>query len=463
MTEVVPCERVHPLPDGELVLLGAHASVTGAMTRISAGNSSILVDCGVPQGRDSHSFVFPDAARNVDAVVLTHGHNDHVGSLPALLEGGFDAPIFATPATIAVTRLSLEDSLEMQRVSPHEVQAFLKRFDALAKPFPYDTPREVLPGLSLAFREAGHILGSASVEVATAKSRSLVSGDLGRQNAPILRDPCTTWDGARPFDVVVIETTYGSREHSHGHDDVLGDFEKVLLTAVANKSRVLVPSFAIGRTQTLLYFLNDLVESGRVPAFPVALDTPMGLAVTDTYKRFSRIFDRESLDRMAHGDEDVLDWKSLFSVTRGRDSARLKDLPGPLLIIAGSGMCTGGRIVRHLLDGLPDPRTIVLFVGYQAEGTPGRRIQEAAKSGGRVRLDNEEVLVRAQIETLRGLSAHADRKELLAWLSHLPSPKRIALHHGDPDAQRSFAQYVGEHGLSRTTATKSGEGREQEA
>ncbi len=447
MTEIVACERVHLLPDGELTLLGAHCTVTGAMTRVSAGKKSVLVDCGVPQGRDAHAFVFPDAARDVDAVVLTHGHNDHVGSLPALLEGGFDAPIFGTPATLAVTRLSLEDSLEMQRVSPADVRAFLKRFDALSKPFPYDTSVEALPGLSLAFREAGHILGSASVEIASARSRSLVSGDLGRPGTPILRDPCTTWDGARPFDVVVLETTYGSREHSHGHDDVLADLEKTLLYAAANKCRVLVPSFAIGRTQTLLYFLNELVESGRVPAFPVALDTPMGLAVTDTYKRFSRLFDKESLDKMAHGDEDVLDWKSLFTVTRGRDSQRLADLPGPLLIIAGSGMCTGGRIVRHLLDGLPDLSTIVLFVGYQAEGTAGRRIQEAAKNGGRVRLDGEEVLVRARIDTLRGLSAHADRKELRSWLSHLPAPKRVALHHGDAEAQKSFVAYIQERGL----------------
>ena len=451
MPEVVPCERVHPLPDGELTLLGAHASVTGAMTRVSAGKCSVFVDCGVPQGRDSHSFVFPDAARNVSAVLLTHGHNDHVGSLPALLEGGFDAPIFATAATVAVTRLSLEDSLEMQRVSPADVRSFLKRFDTLAKAFPYDTLRSAipaLPGMSLAFREAGHILGSASVEILTEKSRSLVSGDLGRPNTPILRDPCTTWDMARPVDVVVIETTYGSREHAHGHDDVLGDLEKVLLSAIENKSRVLVPSFAIGRTQTLLYFLNELVESGRVPAFPVAVDTPMGLAVTDTYKRFSRLFDKESLDKMAHGD-DVLDWTSLFSVSRSRDSYRLKDLPGPLLVIAGSGMCTGGRIVRHLIEGLPDEGTIVLFVGHQADGTPGRRIQEAARAGasGRVRLDGEEVLVRARIETLRGLSAHADRKELRTWLSHLPSPKRIALHHGDEDAQHSFAKYLTDNPL----------------
>jgi metallo-beta-lactamase family protein len=444
MTDIVACERVHPLPDGELRLLGAHDCVTGAMTRVELGKSAVLVDCGVPQGRDAHDFVFPDAARDTSAVVLTHGHNDHVGSLPALLEGGYDGPLFGTAATLAVTRLSLEDALEMQRASTAEIRAFLTRFDALSRPFPYDVLREALPGISLAFREAGHILGSASVEVRSARSSALVSGDLGRPGAPILRDPNTTWDMARPFDVVVVETTYGSREHAHGHDDVLGDFEAILLDAVAKKSRVLVPSFAIGRTQTLLYYLNELVESGRVPAFPVALDTPMGLAVTDTYKRFSRLFDKESVEKMAHGDDDVLDWKTLFPIKHGRDSRKLADLPGPLLVIAGSGMCTGGRIVRHLVDGLPDPSTTVLFVGHQAEGTPGRRIQDAAKSGRGVRLDGEEVKVRARIATLKGLSAHADRKELLGWLSHLPTPRRLALHHGDREAQEAFAAYLGE-------------------
>lgn len=445
MTEIVACERTHRLPDGELTLLGAHRSVTGAMSRVESGGVRLLVDCGVPQGREARDFHFPDAARDVDAVLLTHGHNDHVGSLPALLEGGFSAPIYATAATIAVTRLSLEDSLAMMRVSPAEVRAFLARFDALTKPFPYDTSRELAfrngKKASIAFREAGHILGSASVEITTEASRVVLSGDLGRPNAPILRDPNTTWDTSRPLDLVVVESTYGSRDHAHGHDDVLADLERVLLGAVADKSRVLVPSFAIGRTQTLLYFLNELVESGKIPHFPVALDTPMGLSVTDTYKRFSRIFDKESLDKMAHGD-DVLDWDTLFSVTRGRDSRKLRDLPGPMLIIAGSGMCTGGRIVGHLIDGLPDPSTVVLFVGHQAEGTPGRRIQEAAKTGGRVRLDGEEVLVRARIETLKGLSAHADRGELCDWLSHLPKPKRIALHHGDEDAQHDFVRYA---------------------
>jgi len=294
------------------------------------------------------------------------------------------------------------------------------------------------------FHEAGHILGSASVEIESDRSRVIVSGDLGRFDSPILRDPNTEWEKGKPFDVVVMESTYGSREHSHSHADIERDLEAILKDAITHRKKVLVPAFAIGRTQTLLWFLNNLVEARRIPPVPVMVDTPMGSAVTHAYKKFQRLFDKESLDKLARGD-DPLDFEDLFEVKRGVDSKRLYDVDGPIIIIAGSGMCTGGRIIGHLRDGLPEQNTIVLFVGYQAEGTPGRRIQDAAKRGGRVRVDGEEVQVRAKIATLKGLSAHADRKELRTWLGRIPDVKRVALHHGDVDAQQSFASWHGSH------------------
>ncbi len=436
--EIVPHTEAHPLPDGELRLLGAVRQVTGAMTRIEAGGARLLVDCGIAQGRET--MVFPDAARDVDAVVLTHGHLDHIGNVPTLLEGGFDAPIYATPPTLQIARLSLEDSLDMQRVSPRDAEALLARFDALSRPMPY-AQRFEAAGLGLTFHEAGHILGSASVEVESRASRVIVSGDLGRNDSPILRDPNTTWTSGKPVDVVVMEATYGERDHAHSHDDIERDLEAVLKDAIARKAKVLVPAFAIGRTQTLLYFLNTLVESKRIPEVPVMIDTPMGLAVTATYQKFRRLFDKEALAKLARGD-DPLDFEDLFEVRRGRESRKLHDAEGPMIIIAGSGMCTGGRILGHLRDGLPHETTTVLFVGYQAEGTPGRRIQDAAKRGGRVRIDGEEVVVRAKVATLKGLSAHADRKELLAWLRHIPNAKRVALHHGEVGAQRAFAEWA---------------------
>ncbi|MCA9590482.1 MAG: MBL fold metallo-hydrolase [Myxococcales bacterium] len=439
--DIVPHTEAHPLVDGEVRLLGAARQVTGAMTRVEMGKRRVLVDCGVAQGREKMEF--PDAARDVDALVLTHGHLDHIGNVPTLVERGFDKPIFATRATLAIAKISLEDSLGMQGASDRDAARFIARFDALARPLPYGRTADAA-GLSLTFHEAGHILGSASAELQSSESRVIVSGDLGRKDSPILRDANTEWAADKPVDVVVMETTYGGRDHAHTHDDIERDLEAILRDAISRKAKVLIPSFAIGRTQTLLYFLNTLVESGRIPEIPVAIDTPMGLAITETYKRFQPIFDKEALDKIADGD-DPLDFENLFKVERGKDSARLRDVEGPMIIIAGSGMCTGGRIIGHLQDGLPSERTTVLFVGYQAEGTPGRRIQQAAERGGKVRLKGgEEVLVRAKIARLKGLSAHADRGELLDWLRAIPDARRVALHHGDVEAQDAFAAWAPE-------------------
>ncbi len=339
LPDIVPHTEAHPLADGEVRLLGAAHQVTGATTRVVIGGKRVLVDCGVAQGQGH--VAFPEAARDVDAVVLTHGHLDHIGNVPVLLEHGFDKPIYATPATLSIAKISLEDSLGMQRVSDREVGRFLARFDALSRPLPYGKRADVV-GLSLTLHDAGHILGSASAELESAQSRVLLSGDLGRPNTQILRDANTTWAAGKPFDVVVMECTYGSRDHSHSHTAIENDLEAILKDAIKRKAKVLIPAFAIGRTQTLLWFLNKLVESKRIPPIPVAIDTPMGLAITETYNEFRSLFDKESLDMLAYGD-DPLDFENLFRVHRGKDSARLADHPGPMIIIAGSGMVTGGH------------------------------------------------------------------------------------------------------------------------
>ena len=326
-------------------------------------------------------MAFPEAARDAEALVLTHGHLNHIGHVPTLLDGGWDEPIYGTQATLEIARLSLEDSLGMQRLGKHGIERFLGRFRQLSRAVPYGE-RASLLGLDLTLHEAGHILGSASAEIVSAASRVIVSGDLGRPDSPILRNPNTAWAPGRAVDVVVMESTYGAREHAHTHDDIERELEAILKDAIARKAKVLVPAFAIGRTQTLLYFLDSLVEARRIPEVPVVIDTPMGLAVTKTYKRFRPLFDKESLDKLARGD-DPLDFADLFAVERGSDSRKLHDVEGPMVIIAGSGMCTGGRILGHLRDGLPSPDTTVLFVGYQAEGTPGRRSRRRPSAVGR--------------------------------------------------------------------------------
>jgi metallo-beta-lactamase family protein len=369
--------------------------------------------------------------------------------------------------------------LEMARLSSRDIAWLLGRFDTLARPVGYDLAQhhDKLP-LQFAFREAGHILGSASVELVSAQSRVILSGDLGRPNSPILRDANTTWNADKPVDVVVMESTYGNRDHVHNHTELKESLCKFINQAVDAHGKIFIPAFAIGRTQLLLYFLNELFDEKRIPHVPVALDTPMGVMVTETYQRSKKLFDKEALSLIQRGD-DPLNFEDLFVVRRGRESARLREAPGPMIIIAGSGMCNGGRIIGHLVDGLPDPRNTLLFVGYQGDGTPGRRIQEASaqwreqqeqqrtqpaqhdahahnhshepfdrrrpalqKPVGTVWLDNQEVPVRARIETLRGLSAHADRAELLRWVKAIPDVKRIALHHGDRAAQEDFVQYA---------------------
>lgn len=442
MPELVACTPHHGLVDGELHLLGAVDTVTGAMTRVDLGGTTLLIDCGIAQGRDARSWRMPDAARDAKALLLTHGHLDHIGSLPALLEGGFSGPILATQATLEVARISLDDSLRMAGLHDVERERVRDRFLQLARPVAYDALGQHLSEFSgdIAFREAGHIIGSASIELRTNASRVILSGDLGRPNSPILRDPNTEWSGP-PVDLVVMEATYGGRSHTHGHDDIEAKLEHVVLGAVQRRGRVLIPAFAIGRTQTLLWFLNHLVENKRIPEVPVVLDTPMGLLVTQTYTNAKKLFDRETLEQLTHGD-DPLDFEGLFASRTGRDSAMVRQMNGPVIIIAGSGMCTGGRIVHHLVDaeGLPNPDTTVLFVGHQAEGTPGRRIQTSR--GGVVRLDDVTVPVRARLETLNGLSAHADRDELLEWLGQIPHVKRVALHHGDASAQQALVEYA---------------------
>ncbi len=432
--------RRYPLADGVLELLGAHASVTGATTRIEMGGRRVLVDCGVAQGAEALDWSFDEAALDVDAVLLTHGHNDHVGSLPTLVEKGFEGPIYGTPATLSIARVVLEDGLGLQGFSPAESARMLRAVDKLLRPLRYDTPESLGGKLELSYRDAGHILGSASVELTSSESRVICSGDLGRPDSPLLCDYNTTWKAGRPVDLVLMESTYGDEEHKHSHGDVERELERILLRAIERRGHVLVPAFAIGRTQCLLYHLNNLVEAKRIPPLPVAVDSPMGIGITQTYSDFSRLFDKESLTKMAAGD-DPLDFAQLYAVRRHEHSRRLAEVPGPLLIIASSGMCTGGRIVGHLRRLLPLDSTTVLFVGYQAEGTPGRAIQRAATRGGRVCLDHEEVKVRAEVETLGGLSAHADRRELARWLKAIPNVRQVALHHGEPKAQRSFATW----------------------
>ncbi len=452
MFEIFPATAVHPVPGGEVRLLGAMDQVTGAMTMVDFGHARILVDCGFAQGKAARNWEFPEEARDADALVLTHGHLDHVGSLPTLFGFGWRGAVYGTAPTLEIACIVLGDSIRLRGGTRNEADEFVAELRSRFKALKYDQAVRGVGGLdgALWLREAGHILGSCSVEIETDAARLIVSGDLGRGGSPVLRDPHTSWERYRPIDLVVMESTYGDRDHEHDHDDAREALCEIVTRACDDGGHILVPAFAIGRTQALLYLLNELVEARRLPQINVAVDTPMGLRVTDNYRKFRMLYDKKALDRIAHGD-DPLDFEDLYAVTREWQSRKLRDADEPMLIIAGSGMCTGGRIVGHLKELLPLKETCVLMVGYQARGTPGLAIQSAGRKAKEleprddpptVRLGNDQVEVRAEIHTLSGLSAHADRHELKAWLDAVPAVKRVALHHGEKDVQHKFAHWL---------------------
>jgi metallo-beta-lactamase family protein len=448
VTSLTSPEQSIPFPGGSLRVLGARRWVTGSMSIFDFDGFRVLVDCGMTQGRDD-AGPFPEDAVSVDAVLLTHGHLDHVGALPELWTRGAKVRIYATPATLSLATIVLEDSLRLAGAKEDERRAFMKWFRKASVGVRYDLWRE-LGELRFAFREAGHILGSASIEMRTSKARVIASGDLGRQGIPILRDPFTAWDPSPAVDLVMMESTYGNRTHAPAVQ-MQDELERIIHHALQDGGHILVPAFAIGRTQTLLYHLNTLIEAGRVRNLPVALDTPMGIRVTEVYESSRHLYDEEALALLAQGD-DPLDFDQLFAVRKGGQSHDIRHLKESMLIIAGSGMCSGGRIIGHLQELLPKPETDVLFVGYQGVGTPGRAILEAAAGraeDGRVRtvgLFGKRVPVKAAVHQLSGLSAHADQNELASWFSAIPSVGRVVLNHGEPEAQEALGARLAARG-----------------
>jgi metallo-beta-lactamase family protein len=435
--------------------LGGAGTVTGSKYLVRAGGRQVLLDCGLFQGLKSlrlRNWAEPPfQPSKVDAVVLSHAHVDHTGYLPLLAHHGFRGPVYCTPATADLlgvllpdcARLQEEDAAHANRHGYSKHRPALPLYTSadaeaalrLVRRRPFGRPFQVCEGFTALNRRAGHILGAASVELRIGADDPLwlvFSGDLGRWNRPILRDP----EPVPRADVLLVESTYGDRLHP---PDPLPELARVVNEAAARGGALLVPAFAVDRTQELIWTLRRLEDEGRIPVLPVYEDSPMAIEVTELYGRHP---DEHDVETRALTDEgkNPLKTRKLRAVRTPRESKALNAVQGPMIVIAGSGMATGGRILHHLARRLSDPRTTVLLVGYQAEGTRGRALQDGATS---LRLHGRDVPVAARVEVVQGLSAHGDRKDILRWLSGFKRPPaRTYVVHGEPAAAEGLAQAV---------------------
>ncbi|GMU67380.1 MAG: hypothetical protein AMXMBFR36_36540 [Acidobacteriota bacterium] len=445
---------------------GACGTVTGSSTRLEFGDRALLVDCGMFQGgeeleaRNWRPFPYDPGA--IDAVLLTHAHLDHSGLLPRLVARGFRGPIWCTRASRPLTRLVLEDAAKIQEEEARYARK--KGYSRHADPKPlYDTKDadaalerlepvrfhesfEPLPGVRARFWRAGHLLGAASIEIEGKgadgrRRRWLFSGDVGRYGVPILHDPEPPEQAP---DTLLLESTYGDRNHEEG--DPVDALDETIARTFARGGSVMIPAFALGRTQDLLYHLSELVDRGRLDPDVVFLDSPMAIRATEIYRQASPEFDEDLNHRIANGSNPLAAGRFRRCQTVAESKA-LNERSEPAVIVASSGMANGGRIVHHLLQRLPDPRHTVLFVGYQAAGTRGRALVDGAQ---RISIHGRRVEARAEIRQIGGLSAHADADELVRWCRALPGPpQRCFLNHGEDPARNALAAALVELGWPR--------------
>ncbi len=428
---------------------GAARTVTGSCTLLEADGTRILVDCGQFQGDDALEKLNRDRfgfdPRSIDALVLTHGHIDHIGRAPRLVAEGFRGPVICTSATADIAAQMLRDSAKIAEEDakfhggppPMFDEQDLIRFGGLMRPLKYGETRQVGKGVSVRFSDAGHILGSAHVLVTLREGDRTVtfgiSGDVGSPGRPIVSDPTPFG----PLDYLQVESTYGDRDH-RSIEQSIEEFNAIAMEADKNTGVVLVPAFSLGRTQDILYYLNALKNAGQLPRLEVYVDSPLATRLTTVFRQNPESFDDDTKGMLKHGD-DPFDFPGLHIVTDPRESDRISREAHCALIISASGMCQNGRVVKHLQSFLPRPSSHVVIVGYQAPGTTGRRLVDGAKM---VRIRGHSVPVNAKIHTIGGFSAHAGQHELLDWIEAGGKPKKIFLVHGEPDALETFSKAI---------------------
>ncbi len=448
----------------KLTFWGAARVVTGSMHHLAIQGRAYLLDCGQFQGRrkeaEARNKSFPFACRDISAVMLSHAHIDHSGNLPLLVKNGFRGPIFASPGTTDLCRPMLLDSATLQEkdaefinkrnlrrkslnlknvgndptVEPLYTVKDAEAAFPLFRPTPMHTPTDIGPGLRYQSFEAGHILGSTfmllDLESDGRKVRLGFTGDLGRRGLPIIRDP----EPMPPADYLIMESTYGDRVHEP-IQSVAAKLAAIVNRTYQRGGKMIVPSFAVGRTQQLVLMLHELINANAIPPSPIFVDSPLAVNVTEVFRKHPELFDEEAAKFLTNH-QDPFGFNRLTYVRDVNQSKALNDLRGPFMIISASGMCEGGRILHHLKNNIGDPRNTILLTGYQAENTLGRKIKERREQ---VPIFGEPMPLRADVQELDALSGHADREEMLAWMKPLaPGLKKVFLVHGEPDQQDAF-------------------------
>jgi metallo-beta-lactamase family protein len=450
-------------PRIRLSFLGAARNVTGSCYLLEANSTRLLVDCGLYQERELRGrnwSPFPVPPHTLDAVLLTHAHLDHCGLIPKLVRDGFRGRIYCTEATSEIVKIILLDSAHLQeedaefkrrrherekRRGPFPEIPLYTAADATASfplfvPVRYGAAVPVGDGVEAVFHDAGHVLGSSAIKVTVSQQgdrRTIAfSGDVGRWDRPILRDPGVFYD----IDYILIESTYGDRVHET-LPDVSDRLAEIVSSTRKRRGNIVVPSFALQRAQELLYYLNRLLMEGRIPHLLVFLDSPMAISITEVFKRHSELFDKK-MSRLVESNRSPFDFPGLKMTQTVDESKAINHISGTVMIIAGSGMCTGGRIKHHLVTNISRRESTILFVGYQAMGTLGRQIIDGAH---KVRILGQHYPVRARIAQIQGFSSHADRNELFRWLSELKrAPRRVFVVHGEAEAATQFGEFLKE-------------------